>query len=211
MPRSKEQFDEMKSSRRNEILKSALPLFSLRGYDAVKVDDITKECGCSHGLFYHYFSSKEDLFRAMMEESKAVGRRCYPRTWLDNSNPVESVNIFVNNIINLLLNDEENCYYMYLYLTSPYQKTLPKPKNSDKKQKYFPELLLEIIQTGQKGKTFNEGNPLEITHLFLSLLRGLFYERLNKGKDKFCCPSKKLLLKILLKDETISSLEKEVI
>ena len=134
MPRSKEQFDEMKSSRRNEILKSALPLFSLRGYDAVKVDDITKECGCSHGLFYHYFSSKEDLFRAMMEESKAVGRRCYPRTWLDNSNPVEAVNIFVNNIINLLLNDEENCYYMYLYLTSPYQKTLPKPKNSDKKQ-----------------------------------------------------------------------------
>ena len=211
MPRSKEQFDEMKSSRRNEILKSALPLFSLRGYDAVKVDDITKECGCSHGLFYHYFSSKEDLFRAMMEESKAVGRRCYPRTWLDNSNPVEAVNIFVNNIINLLLNDEENCYYMYLYLTSPYQKTLPKPKNIDKKQKYFPELLLEIIQTGQKGKTFNEGNPLEITHLFLSLLRGLFYERLNKGKEKFCCPSKILLLKILLKDEVISSLEKEVI
>lgn len=65
MPRTKDQFQEIKENRRTEILKASLPLFSLQGYDAVKIDDITKSCGCSHGLFYHYFTSKEDLFQTM--------------------------------------------------------------------------------------------------------------------------------------------------
>lgn len=210
MPRTKDQFKEIKENRRAEILKAALPLFSLQGYDAVKVDDITKACGCSHGLFYHYFSSKEDLFHTMMDESKAVGKRCYPREWLLNNGPVEAVVHFVDNVLNLLINDEENCYYMYLYLTMKYQKTLPKPKKKEPTHKYFPELLLEIIEKGQNEHTFNEENPHELIHIFLSLLRGLFYERLQSGRKLFHCPNKNLLLRVLLKENTISSLEKEV-
>lgn len=211
MPRTKDQFQEIKENRRSEILKAALPLFSLQGYDAVKIDDITKACGCSHGLFYHYFVSKEDLFQTMMDESKAVGKRCYPRTWLLDNGPEKAVVHFVNNILNLLKNDEENCYYMYLYLTMDYQKTLPKPKNKDKNHKYFPDLLLEIIKQGQIEHTFNEENPHELIHVFLSLLRGLFYERLQSGKKLFHCPNKRLLLRVLLKDETIKNLNKEVL
>lgn len=35
----------VKDTRRNNILLAALPLFTIQGYDAVKIDDITKACG----------------------------------------------------------------------------------------------------------------------------------------------------------------------
>lgn len=39
-----------------------------RGYHAARVDDIVKAAGTSHGTFYLYFSSKEDLFRALVAD-----------------------------------------------------------------------------------------------------------------------------------------------
>jgi AcrR family transcriptional regulator len=40
-------------------------VFAERGYHAARVDDIVKAADTSHGTFYLYFSSKEDLFRAL--------------------------------------------------------------------------------------------------------------------------------------------------
>ena len=40
-------------------------MFAARGYHAARVDDVVKAAKTSHGTFYLYFSSKEDLFRAL--------------------------------------------------------------------------------------------------------------------------------------------------
>ncbi len=40
-------------------------MFATRGYHAARVDDVVKSAKTSHGTFYLYFSSKEDLFRAL--------------------------------------------------------------------------------------------------------------------------------------------------
>ncbi len=52
---------------RNTILEAALGLFSQHGYDATSVDQICQGAGISKGAFYHHFSSKQDLFLALME------------------------------------------------------------------------------------------------------------------------------------------------
>ena len=43
-------------------------VFAARGYHAARVDDVVKAAKTSHGTFYLYFSSKEDLFRALATE-----------------------------------------------------------------------------------------------------------------------------------------------
>ncbi len=40
-------------------------VFAERGYHAARVDDIVKAAKTSHGTFYLYFSSKQDLFHAV--------------------------------------------------------------------------------------------------------------------------------------------------
>jgi AcrR family transcriptional regulator len=51
------------------LLEAALVEFEERGFPAVRVDDVVKRAGISHGTFYLYFSNKEDLFQALMRDA----------------------------------------------------------------------------------------------------------------------------------------------
>ena len=66
MPRTAAQNKAIKDKRKKRLLEVALKTFAYRGYTDVTIDDITKAARCSHGLFYHYFSSKEDVFEAVV-------------------------------------------------------------------------------------------------------------------------------------------------
>lgn len=68
MPRTPEQNQNIKDRRKAKLLSFALKAFALNGYDHTAVDDITKPAKCSHGLFYHYFDSKEAVFSALIKE-----------------------------------------------------------------------------------------------------------------------------------------------
>ena len=50
------------------LLDAAIVVLDDRGYHAARVDDIVKLADTSHGTFYLYFSSKEDLFRALVAD-----------------------------------------------------------------------------------------------------------------------------------------------
>ena len=54
--------------RRRDLLEAAAALFLQHGFDATPVDDIVARAGMSKGLFYHYFSSKQELLAALREQ-----------------------------------------------------------------------------------------------------------------------------------------------
>jgi len=49
----------------HRLLTAGVTVFGRRGLHAARVDDIVKAANTSHGTFYRYFASKEDLFRAL--------------------------------------------------------------------------------------------------------------------------------------------------
>jgi len=51
-----------------KLLDAAIVVFDERGYHAARVDDIVRVAKTSHGTFYLYFSSKDDLFRALLAD-----------------------------------------------------------------------------------------------------------------------------------------------
>lgn len=52
---------------RTKIIESAIKLFSNRGYNKARVDDICEEAGISKGAFYHHFESKQALFLSLLD------------------------------------------------------------------------------------------------------------------------------------------------
>ncbi len=54
--------------RRQEILDGAMRLFIEKGYDKTSISDIAKYLGISQGLCYRYFTSKEEIFIAAIDE-----------------------------------------------------------------------------------------------------------------------------------------------
>lgn len=55
--------------RRAQILEAAKKVFSRKGYEPVTMQDIVEESGMSRGGVYQYFSSTEEMMRALMEEN----------------------------------------------------------------------------------------------------------------------------------------------
>ncbi|MEJ0094451.1 MAG: TetR/AcrR family transcriptional regulator [Methylocella sp.] len=55
------------AKRRELILDEALQLFTKRHYSIVTVREIAVQCGINVGLIYHYFDSKDHLFRCALE------------------------------------------------------------------------------------------------------------------------------------------------
>jgi AcrR family transcriptional regulator len=51
-----------------KLLDAGMRVFAERGYHAARVDDIVRAARTSHGTFYLYFASKEDLLRALAVE-----------------------------------------------------------------------------------------------------------------------------------------------
>lgn len=60
---------EHKREKREKIIRSAIECFSKYGFDKTRMDDIVSVSELSKGTLYNYFSSKEDLFHAIAEDS----------------------------------------------------------------------------------------------------------------------------------------------
>jgi AcrR family transcriptional regulator len=69
MPRSKEQFEDMRQKSKSTIIETALRLFATKGYHSTSISAIAKEAGIAVGLMYNYFSSKEELLVSIIDDN----------------------------------------------------------------------------------------------------------------------------------------------
>ena len=58
--------DNRKLVTREKIMRSALRLFAVRGFDAVSVQSIGEDAGIAHGTIFWHFGSKETLYIEVM-------------------------------------------------------------------------------------------------------------------------------------------------
>ena len=74
MPRSKELSDQMRAHSQAQILAAARQLFATQGYFNCRVSEIAREASMSPGNVYWYFSSKEEVLKAV-RDTYGVGRK----------------------------------------------------------------------------------------------------------------------------------------
>ena len=59
---------EQAEQTRKILLKSALKVFSEKGFSASRLEDIAKEAGVTRGAIYWHFKNKLDIFQALFQE-----------------------------------------------------------------------------------------------------------------------------------------------
>lgn len=200
MPKSKEQFEQIRNERIKDILKSATTLFALKGYDAVNLDEVTKVAKCSHGLLYHYFKGKEELYQAVLEQ--IVYPECKKMIssvkWDQKAKYV--VHDLLDSVLNVIKsNNDEQIRTLYLLLNIHLQKNLPIVKKNEKGRTMILASLEEIVSRGIKEGDFKEFDPFELTISVLSLLKGLSFTRIHIGYKRFTCPHIEIIMGLLLK------------
>lgn len=71
MMQTQPKFRRRAEARAGEILDAALAVFTERGFDAARMDDIAAAAGVSKGAVYLYFDGKEALLRGLIEREVA--------------------------------------------------------------------------------------------------------------------------------------------
>jgi len=81
--------NNIKENTKTQILEAALHVFVKSGYSKTTMDDIVLKSGHSKGAIYHYYSSKKDLFLALIDYWESYFFKNIINKDLSNNNPDE--------------------------------------------------------------------------------------------------------------------------
>lgn len=199
MPRTEEQNQIIKDRRKFKIMEKALMLFATRGFDFITVDDITKEVGCSHGLFYHYFTGKEDVYNQLMKvkDDPKYDEFRLPSKEAEAAGGLAGINILIAYADKIASADDGVFYFVRLVMTRPITQTA---KGSLMGADLYP-LFLNLIKQGQADGDIYGGDPREIANMYMDFCNGAMDRRFAMGRDKFEVIHASEILRIFTKGE----------
>ena len=175
MPRTKEQFEEIRRNTRYSILQNALELFAERGFKGTSISDIAKAAGVSKGLAYNYFKSKNDLMLAvfgLLEEE--IGSMLIGIEKIDD--PYEKLKMIINMTVKNLKEEEK---FWRLYMSFAFQ-----PEVQDVAGKFMGEFLSQVFKELERiFKKIGIPNAKEESKTFGAILDGMgFHYIFDKEK-----------------------------
>ena len=167
MPRTEEQFEEIREQKRALIMSTSMELFAEEGYHNVSISKIADKAGISKGLMYNYFESKEALIITIIDEGiKELFNLFDPNH--DGHITDEEFENFVRKSSSLV---KENTRFWKLYFALFSQ---PKVYNlvEEKTQKVFSEMI-ELLSSFFSRRGIED--PETEAVLFGAMLDGIAY------------------------------------
>ena len=202
MPKTKEQCEKIKQERITNIYYHALRLFAMRGFNGVTADEIAKEVGCSHGLLFHYFASKEDLFQEVVNNLALKLDDEMTRDVNFDQRPKFVIQDLLNAYLDALKSSKDD-YACAIYLLVNLwiqSRTISKKKQKEFEFKIF-DNFYQIIEKGQdQGEFTTDYSTRELTVTLTSILKGLAYNRIYLGYNKCTILKSSLIMRMLLKN-----------
>lgn len=92
-PASRRTQSERRAATRGALVAAARELFAERGFAAVGREEIVERAGVTRGAMYHYFASKEDLFRVVYEAVERDMCEAIGVAAMAGSGPVEELRL----------------------------------------------------------------------------------------------------------------------
>jgi AcrR family transcriptional regulator len=113
MPRTQEQFNEIRKQKRELIIDTALELFAEHGYHATTMSQIANKASISKGLAYNYFESKQEILDEIVKKGFDS---VYAHFDLDHDGTltVDEFRYFINETFNMLT---QNRSFWKLFMT----------------------------------------------------------------------------------------------
>jgi AcrR family transcriptional regulator len=84
----------------SRLLDVARAEFADKGLDGARIDEIARRAGITKQLIYHYYSSKEELFAAIIEETAARAMAEFVQLDLDHLAPIPALRAFLYTLFN---------------------------------------------------------------------------------------------------------------
>ncbi len=170
MPRTPEQYEEIRSEKKQIIIEAALSLFAEKGYHSASISMIAEKANISKGLMYNYFDSKEALLSAILDH----GFKQLLYSFDVNNDKNISDEEFEHHIHSMFSMLNENKDFWKLYFSLFVQPTLQEIVAQKMMEWYMPLLAMLKDYFERKGVEDPETEAL----IFGSLLDGIGFNYL---------------------------------
>ena len=157
--------------RKSQIINAAEDVFTKKGFDEARMDDIAEETGLSKGTLYLYFKSKDDLIIAILDRIFQREFKAFEGMDFSVRSAVETINTFVDTVardIKLMLRLMPVAYeFLALaFRNKTVQKALKVYVNR------YMNILVPIIENGIASGEFKEVDSTEVAIAMGAVLEG---------------------------------------
>lgn len=174
-----ERQQEERKLRRKRILDGALQVFHKNGIEGSTMDEIANQAGFGKATLYYYFSSKEEVFCAIMEKG-------WKPLWEDLEDTIHSEDssnneLFIDalcKVSNIILKDKN----LYRFLFTAPKAITNMPENLQTWRVYQNRLygsLRELLEEGISNNQF----PNTDSEILFKAIGGLFHGVLFLGDE----------------------------
>jgi len=160
--------------RREQILQTAVNLFSQRGFKGTTTKEIAKAAGVSEAIIFRHFANKEELYGAILDSKSCHdGLRRYP--WestevLEAIQAKDDFSVFYNLALQAINNHHKDEGFMRLLFYSALEE-------HQLAERFFGEFITQIygfigeyVSERQKDGAMREMNPRIVVRAFLGML-----------------------------------------
>ena len=174
---------------RDKIISESMKLFSLKGFLSASVSDILEAAGTSKGGFYNHFSSKEDLFLAVLAEAQRIWRAKVLGGIHEYASPLDAIKAVLRNYRDQYLKDSETFPGGCIFITFSVELDDQIPHLAGEVNKGFDGFKSLLKKTLDRGQEAGELNPLINTEtmaetLFSSMVGSSVIYGVDKSSER---------------------------
>lgn len=166
-------------TRKKEFIKAARELFLENGFDQTSVNDITNKVGMSHGSFFYYFKSKNEVMKAVINDNLNNWKEFMKNLVSNNEmNALEKLKI----IFNLTIESQNAKQNINEFLQKEGNAVMYREHRKKAREIVIP-LLTQVVEQGIKEETLKVEYPRETVE-FVSYIVENLGDSLKSAQNK---------------------------
>ncbi len=165
---------EEHAAKRNEILDVALRLVYSKGYEKMTIQDILDQLQMSKGAFYHYFDSKADVLKALVERMVAEQVESHMVSIVQDPHltALEKLQRYFDVAVQWKTSQKDFIMELTRVWYSD-ENALARQKMFSMMIEHVTPLFVEIINQGVQEGTFSTSYPEYVSQVNINLIQGL--------------------------------------
>ncbi len=195
-PRTDESNARIREEQREHILDAARKVFARKGYTDTKMSDIAVEAQVSYGLAYHYFTNKEAIFNALLENALQGALELMRRARVQPGSPWERLRWLIAQIMRGAQDEPE---YEMLVLLALTNTAVPQEIHNMvmRESRQTHEALKQLIEEGQAAGQVVAGDPDLLTTTLEWCIQGMVFGTSYWGNEAPPLPDVEMVLRLL--------------
>lgn len=165
---------EQKEMRQKQIMFKALELFVTKGFSETKISDIAESLDISVGLLFHYYESKEALYKSLVEMGLEAAKR--PEK-IEFSTPLEYFTKTIEGLFGAA-KVQPWVFQMFVLMSQARRPGIPEDIRQLALSVDQIGFSAYIIRQGQEHGDIRDGDPKALSSAFWCSVQGIMEQHL---------------------------------